>query len=304
MATRRARSLILLATTVAMAAVPLVGAAVLAGEIVVTPGDTLSELSLEHGVTVEEIVSLNDLSDPDRIYVGQRLRLTAAAAAGPPEPATGTAAPEPPTAPAPKTHTVAHGANLTWIAREQGVSIAAIVAANDIADPGRIYAGQQLIIPAADAAPSPKVAARPAMPASMAALVAERDGVGRLIIEEAGRHGVPAAFAQAVAWQESGWQQKVVSHAGAVGVMQLLPTTGHWVGEAMLRAPVDIHDTHANVRAGVRLLAHYLDHYAGNREMALAAYYQGQYATDRDGIYEVSRPYIASILALEGMFGG
>jgi hypothetical protein len=36
----------------------------------------------------------------------------------------------------------------------------------------------------------------------------------------------------------------------------------------------------------------------------LAAYYQGQTAADRYGIYPVSRPYIASILLLQSMFAG
>jgi soluble lytic murein transglycosylase-like protein len=142
------------------------------------------------------------------------------------------------------------------------------------------------------------------MPESMASLVSERDPVRRLIVAEADRFGVPAAFALAVAWQESGWQQGVVSWAGAVGVMQLLPATGQWVGEAMLGTTVNLRDTAQNVRAGVRLLAHYLDRYDGNRDLALAAYYQGQTAADRHGVFEVSRPYIASIKALEALFGG
>ena len=58
------------------------------------------------------------------------------------------------------------------------------------------------------------------------------------------------------------------------------------------------------MRAGVRLLAHYLGHYEGDRDRVLAAYYQGQSAVDRHGIYPVSRPYIASIKALERLFGG
>jgi N-acetylmuramoyl-L-alanine amidase len=123
-----------------------------------------------------------------------------------------------------------------------------------------------------------------------------------VIVEEARRFGVPPAFALAVAWQESGWQQGVVSHAGAIGVMQLLPTTADWVGEAMLGSTVDPRDLRQNVRAGVRLLAHYLDRYGGDRAKVLAAYYQGQTAVDRHGIYAVSRPYIASIAVLEALF--
>jgi soluble lytic murein transglycosylase-like protein len=142
------------------------------------------------------------------------------------------------------------------------------------------------------------------MPASMAAAVASRDAVRRVIVEEAARFGVPASFALAVAWQESGWQQGVVSHAGAIGVMQLMPATAVWVGEAMLRTAVNPHDLRHNVRAGVRLLAHYLARYDGNRDLVLAAYYQGQWATDHHGVYAVSRPYIASIRVLTDLFGG
>ena len=142
------------------------------------------------------------------------------------------------------------------------------------------------------------------MPASMAKLVAERDAVRRMIVEEANRYDVPAPLALAVAWQESGWQQGVVSHAGAVGVMQLMPATAEWVGDAMLGSRVEIRDTRHNIRAGVRLLAHYLGYYDGDRARVLAAYYQGQWATDHHGIYPVSRPYIASINALVRIFGG
>ena len=107
------------------------------------------------------------------------------------------------------------------------------------------------------------------------------------------------ALALAVAWQESGWRQRVVSYAGAVGVMQLLPSTAAWVADSMLHARVDIHGTRSNVRAGVTLLKHYLRRYRGDLRRVLAAYYQGQAAVDRHGIFPVSEPYIASILLLE-----
>ena len=95
-----------------------------------------------------------------------------------------------------------------------------------------------------------------------------------------------------------------MSHAGAVGVMQLMPATAEWVGETMLHRRVAIHEARSNIAAGVRLLGHYLHRYGGNRDLVLAAYYQGQRAVDRFGIYPVSRPYIASIRRLEQLFGG
>ncbi len=290
-----------LATAAASIATALVVAPILAtvafgaDEVIVRSGDTLTAIARRHDLTIERLVALNGLRDPNRIFAGQRLRLERA-------PAPAAAAPAPAAAAA-RTHTVRAGEHLTGIARHYGVTISAITTANRIADPSRIYVGQRLTIPGG-AATAAAPAASSAMPASMAALVAERDSVRRLIVAEAGRFGVPPAFALAVAWQESGWRQNVVSWAGAVGVMQLLPATGEWVGDAMLGTSVDIHDLRHNVRAGVRLLAHYLDRYDGRRALVLAAYYQGQTAVDRHGVYAVSRPYIASIKALEALFGG
>ncbi len=272
----------------------------------VTPGQNLTSIARAYGVTIAAIVKANAITNPSRIYAGQRLAIpgTAPAASAPaaPAPASPAAAPAPKPAPA-KVHTVTRGQNLTSIARAHGVTIAAIVQANGLTDPSRIYAGQRLTIPS-KATPTAASGAAPVMPASMAALVAKRDAVRRVIVEEATRYKVPPAFALAVAWQESGWQQGVVSHAGAVGVMQLMPATAVWVGDAMLGARVDIDDTRQNIRAGVRLLAHYLAHYKGDRDRVLAAYYQGQWATDHHGIYAVSRPYIASIKVLTRLFGG
>ncbi|MEO7296598.1 MAG: LysM peptidoglycan-binding domain-containing protein [Candidatus Limnocylindria bacterium] len=273
--------------TVALAADPLV---------TVRSGDTLTSISKRHDVDIPTLVNLNDLANPNRIYAGQLLRVAT-------EPPPAAAPPPAPTAAAPRVHTVTAGQNLTTIARQYGVSIAAIVQANGIINASRIYAGQRITIPGAATASAPAPAAS-GMPASMASLVAKRDAVRRIIVEEADRSGVPAAFALAVAWQESGWQQAVVSSAGAVGVMQLMPDTADWIGEVMLGSAVNSSDTRSNVRAGVRLLAHYLDRYDGDRDRVLAAYYQGQWATDHHGIYSVSRPYIASIKVLERVFSG
>ena len=284
---------------VTLVAGPILATVALAADPTVTvrSGDTLTSISKRHDVDIPTLVDLNDLANPNRIYAGQRLRV---ATEPPPAPA---APPPAPSAAAPRVHNVTAGQNLTTIARQYGVSIAAIVQANGIINASRIYAGQRITIPGAPAA-MPLAPAASGMPASMASLVAKRDAVRRMIVEEADRSGVPAAFALAVAWQESGWQQSVVSSAGAVGVMQLMPDTADWIGDVMLRTPVNSSDTRSNVGAGVRLLAHYLDRYDGDRDRVLAAYYQGQWATDHHGIYSVSRPYIASIKVLERIFSG
>lgn len=295
---------------VALAATPILGASALAAdEVVVRAGDTLSGISKRHGVALSTLVAINAIDDPNRIFVGQRLQLSTPTAPAAPAP--------PPPAAAPTqalVHTVARGDNLWSIARFYGVSLSALVSANGIGNSSRIHPGQQLTIPgaapmAAPAAPAPAPApaaapATPAMSAWMASVVAARDGMRQLIAEEAAAAGVPVSLALAVAWQESGWRQEVVSSAGAVGVMQLMPGTAQWVGQAMLGRAVNINDARDNVQAGVRLLAHYLNRYGGNRDLVLAAYYQGQGAADRHGVYPVSRAYIASVDALVLLFGG
>jgi N-acetylmuramoyl-L-alanine amidase len=268
-------------------------------------GEHLTGIARRYGTTIAEIAAANRLADPSRIFAGQRLKIPGAPAASAPAPAP--RASDPVSAPAKtRTHKVGSGEHLTGIARRYGTTIAEIAAANRLADPSRIFVGQRLKIPGAPTAPASSAgpAGAAAMPAAMAAKVKDRDRVRSLIVAEAERFGVPTAFALAVAWQESGWQQGVVSWAGAVGIMQLLPATGEWVGEAMLGRAVDLRDARQNVRAGVRLLAHYLDRYDGDRDLVLAAYYQGQTAADRHGVFAVSRPYIASIKALEALFGG
>jgi len=295
----RSRLLAPLAALAASLAVgPVLATVVLAADPTVTVkrGDTLTGIAKRHGLDLASIVALNQLPDPNRIYPGQELRIGI-------DPATAIAVTVVAVAPAEaRVHVVSRGENLTRIAAHYGVTVAAIVQANGIANPSRIIGGQRLVIPGASAAPA--VAPTTAMPASMAALVAQRDAVRQLIVEEANQYGVPVALALAVAWQESGWRQGVVSSAGAVGVMQLMPATAEWVSDAMLGHRVDINDTRLNVRGGVRLLAHYLARYAGDLDHVLAAYYQGQSAVDRHGIYAVSRPYIASIKALQRLFGG
>jgi LysM repeat protein len=327
--------------------------------VVVQPGQTLSQIAAEHGVSLERLLTLNDIADPDRIYPGQRIRVRDAQQ------------PHAPSRVAPVTHRVAYGETLTGIAAHYGTTIEALARRNHLVDASRIYvgqllrisgsgarstrsaprperkatfqvhvvrygetlsgialryrvsiesimvanrladasfirAGQQLRIPgrAAPTARNPEPArTSPAlMPSAMAALVQRRDAVGRIIASEARRQGVPATFAMAVAWQESGWQPGIVSSAGAIGVMQLLPSTADWVAATMLGERVNLWDTRSNVRSGVRLLKHYLQRYYHSRSLALAAYYQGQAGTDRHGIYPVSRSYIASILLLQEMF--
>ena len=80
-----------------------------------------------------------------------------------------------------------------------------------------------------------------------------RTQVRRLVAAMARHYDVPPRLALAIAWQESGWQQRRVSSAGALGVMQVMPDTGRWMRWYAGR-PLRLRDTHDNVRAGVLTL--------------------------------------------------
>ncbi len=80
--------------------------------------------------------------------------------------------------------------------------------------------------------------------------------------------GIPTSLLDAVIAQESGYKSWVVSSAGAMGIMQIMPETGRQLG---LRNPFD---PIANLRAGARYLRQQLDRF-GRVDLALAAYNAG-----------------------------
>jgi len=99
------------------------------------------------------------------------------------------------------------------------------------------------------------------------------------IIREAGRrNGVDPALVAAIVYAESGFREQAVSERGAVGLMQLLPSTAREIarltgGERFVVA--DLRDPRVNVRYGTHYLANLLERYDGSQVEALAAYHAG-----------------------------
>jgi LysM repeat protein len=111
---------------------------------VVQAGDTLFQIALSNGVTVEELVAANGLANPSQIEIGQVLIIPGAAAA--PAPAANVTG-RGNTSGGPVYYVVQVGDTLNRIAQLYGVTPAAITAANGLADANHIEIGQSLLIP-------------------------------------------------------------------------------------------------------------------------------------------------------------
>ena len=97
-----------------------------------------------------------------------------------------------------------------------------------------------------------------------------------LIIFRAGeREGVDPRFIHAVIWQESKYKVAARSHAGAQGLMQLMPDTAKRFGCSDPDDPTD------NIEAGTKYLSWLLKRFSGNVTLALAAYNAGEGNVDK-----------------------
>jgi len=101
----------------------------------------------------------------------------------------------------------------------------------------------------------------------------------RIIFEVAENQGVDPRFVHAVIWQESKYDTHAKSHAGAQGLMQLMPATAKRFG---CEHPDDPEE---NIKAGTKYLSWLLKRFSGNVELALAGYNAGEGSVDKyDGI--------------------
>jgi LysM repeat protein len=261
---------------------------------VVEAGDTLWAISRAHGTTVQEIVALNGVRNPDLIHVGQELRLPGSVDD---EDRTSTEAPAGGSQPGSTTsYRVKRGDTLYAIARAHGTTVSELVRINGIANPNLIRVGQVITISGDPATPPPPAPSPP--PGAMS-----RSDVGRLLESTARAHGLDPALVKAVAWQESRWRTGAVSPAGARGVMQVMPSTGRWISTTLAGRHLDLDDPADNILAGV-LYLRYLERLTGGDEARmLASYLQGPNAVARNGISASGQRYVSSVRALMPRFG-
>ena len=94
---------------------------------VIQPGDTLSGIAQRYGTTVSALSQLNGISNPDRIYAGNTIKVPEGADSA-------------------QYYTIRSGDTLSGIAQRYGTTVSALSRLNGISDPDRIYAGERLRI--------------------------------------------------------------------------------------------------------------------------------------------------------------
>lgn len=208
----------------------------------VQPGDTISAIAARFGLRTTDVLAWNGLGWSTVIRPGQVIALTGAAAPA-------AAAADAPAAPAASStsHVVRGGDTLWAIARAGGTSVAALLAANGLADGAIIYPGQSLVVPASGTpamTPAAAVAPAPAAPPAPAAaptvvLDAEQVANARIIVQVGRGLGVSdrgIAIALATSMVESWIRNLDWGDRDSLGLFQQRPSTG-WGTEAEVRDP-------------------------------------------------------------------
>lgn len=99
-----------------------------------------------------------------------------------------------------------------------------------------------------------------------------------IIKEAANKYSVPEDLIKAVIKQESNYMPNAVSHKGAIGLMQIMPSTGVGLGvtdKEMLKDP------YTNIMAGTKYLSQMLNRYDGRLDLSLSAYNAGPSLVDK-----------------------
>ena len=293
---------------------------------VVQPGETLWSIAAANNLTTRTVAVYNGLSEDSHVVLGSTLMVPttaegyaalqraglvgAPAAAGTRTTASSAATSAPPAgsgAPAPlDAFTVRPGDTLWELTAQARVSVADMAAMNGLSLSEPLLIGTVLKLPAG--APTPVRASTPepstqVVPAAAPAPTPTRVGAAD-VQQVAAAHGVSPSLAAAIAWQESGFNNAMVSPANARGVMQVMPGTWDYVQENLAGRRLDPDSAVDNVHAGVMYLKRLLDETGGDEATAIAGYYQGMGSVRSRGLFDDTKRYVANVQALRPRFGG
>ena len=240
------------------------------GTITVRAGDTLSGIAHRHGTTIAALASANKINAGSFIYPGQKLTLpgTKATSGSGSQRSGGQTAPS-----------RSADRDRPWDA----TNIGSYKVGEDVDDTFLHYRYSSATARAAAA--NREYLADRAAPS--------RDEIRSMIVDASRRHGVDSKLMLALSFQESGWNQRAVSPANAIGAMQVIPTSGQWASNLVGRQ-LNLLDARDNVEAGVVIMKSLLGS-AGSRDNAIGAYYQGLGNVRSYGLFPDTKRYVANI---------
>jgi soluble lytic murein transglycosylase-like protein len=164
-----------------------------------------------------------------------------------------------------------------------------------------VHSGFKLFMRTKASPPSPGPAPAAAQPTrstgwKVGGLGSARGRAYNALVEQASqRWGVNPALIHAVITAESNYNPEAMSHAGAMGLMQLMPGTAKRFGVA------DPWDPHQNVNGGTKYLRELLDRFR-SLKLALAAYNAGEGAVEQHGNqippYAETQHYVQKVMGL------
>jgi soluble lytic murein transglycosylase-like protein len=289
---------------------------------VVRPGDSLWAISRANGLTVSQLAAANHLRVSDVLLIGRLLVIPSSQQAG-----TGQSALS---GGGSSTYLVQPGDSLWAIARANGLTVSQLAAANQMSVSELLLIGRQLVIPSGQQPDMSQQASnsQPAAPANRSAAPASTENIwafcsslrsgggpwgvlppllqespGRLALQPlfvkwASQYNLSLSLLEAIAWQESGWQQGVVASDGGVGTGQLMPGTARFISGSIIGMRMNIRSASDNIRMSAAFLA-YLAGVEGNNQCAtIAAYNEGPLNLNRYGIIPQTQSYVASVEAL------
>lgn len=286
------------------------------GSYTVKSGDTLGAIAARNGISLSKLMSMNNLSSKSLIFPGDKLKLSGSAQSSSPKPTSqSNSAPK---SSGTSSYSVKSGDTLGGIAAKHGISLSRLLDLNpEVSTQTPLQINTKLKVsgssvkPNAGVKPTQKIgntfAGRTYPDATVRSAnenkayldsisVPSRSEMQALIRSTAKSMGVDPALALAHAQQESGFNQRAVSPANAIGAMQVIPSTGEWMS-GMVGRKLNLLDPRDNVAAGVATIKYNLDN-AESLDHAIAAYYQGLGGVRKYGMYSDTKVYVANVKSL------
>src|SRR5450755_50843 len=289
---------------------------------VVASRESLSSVAAADGLSVSQLAAANGLSSDSLLISGATLQIppqssggtdstdagtSDSSGAGTSDSSVSSSAPSESTSSGGSgSYVVQPGDTLSALAANAGTSVDQLASANGLDPAGILPAGAVLNLSGSSGSSGAQESVSTASGSSSGSAQPTPETVSAGEVGSiAASEGVSPSLAEAIGWQESGFNNDLVSSTGAVGVMQIEPGTWDYIGQSLAGPPpLQPASAHDNIRAGSLLLHSLLADTGGDPALTAAGYYQGLQSVRQNGLYTDTQQYVNNVLALQQHFGG